>query len=72
MPGLPAIALMSPGERLDEVAQILAVGLARLKARESTKIRLFSSHLAENSLDCAGQESVHPTVSTDGEVANAR
>ena len=72
MAGLSAIALMTADERLDEVAQILATGLERLKNREIRKNGLFTSNLAENSLDCAGQQSVHPTVSNDGEQANAR
>ena len=72
MAGLAAIALMTAEQRLDEVAQILATGFERLKSREISKNGRFASSLAGNSLDCAGQESVHPTVSTDGEQANAR
>lgn len=39
---------MSAGERLDEIAEILAAGLMRLRARQSSHL---SRHCGESSLD---------------------
>jgi hypothetical protein len=47
---------LSAAERLDEIAEILAAGLMRLKARKSTPL---SAHSGESSLDCAGHQSGH-------------
>jgi hypothetical protein len=47
---------LSPAERLDELADILAAGLMRLKARQSTPL---SAHHGESSLDCVGHQSSH-------------
>jgi len=54
---------MTAAERLGAVAEILAVGLSRLKARQSSPI---SADLGESSLDCAGNQSGHANVLTDG------
>jgi hypothetical protein len=50
------LALMSPAERLDEVADILAVGLLRLKANKSSTL---SANSGESSLDCPAHQSGH-------------
>jgi hypothetical protein len=47
---------LSAAERLAEVAEILAAGLMRLRARKSTPL---SPHSGESSLDCAGHQSSH-------------
>lgn len=54
---------LSPAERLAEVAEILAAGLMRLRARKSTPL---SPHSGESSLDCAGHQSGHAHILTDG------
>jgi hypothetical protein len=48
--------LMMPAERLDEVAEILAAGLMRLKLRKSSHL---SAAPGESSLDCVGHQSSH-------------
>jgi hypothetical protein len=55
---LPASSL-SPAERLDEVAEILAAGLQRLLARQSSRL---SADRRESSLDCTGEQSGHPNA----------
>jgi len=52
---------MTPAERLAEVADILAAGLMRLRARKSTPL---SPHSGESSLDCPGHQSSHADVLT--------
>ena len=47
---------MSAPERLAEIAEILAAGLMRLRARKSTPL---SPHSGESSLDCAAHRSSH-------------
>jgi hypothetical protein len=47
---------MTPAERLDEIAEILAAGLIRLQARQSTPL---SAERGESSLDCAAHRSSH-------------
>jgi len=54
--------LMSPPERLAEIAEILAAGLVRLRARQSTP--LLPDH-GESSLDCAGDQSGHANSETE-------
>jgi hypothetical protein len=49
-------ALGSTTERLDEIAEILATGLMRLRARQSSHL---SAHSGESSLDCAAHQSSH-------------
>lgn len=51
--------LMSADERLDEVAEILATGLSRLIARQSSRL---SADAGESSLDCAADQSGHPNA----------
>jgi hypothetical protein len=58
-------ALSSPGERLDEIAEILAAGLMRLRAEKSTGLlpgeRDFSlGTLAQQSAPVAGNEGDTP------------
>jgi len=48
----------SKGERRDEIAEMLAVGLMRLMARKSSPI---SADPGESSLDLSAAESGHPT-----------
>jgi hypothetical protein len=47
---------MTAPERLAEVAEILAAGLMRLRARQSTAL---CADCGESSLDCAAQQSGH-------------
>jgi hypothetical protein len=47
---------MTAAERLDEVADILAAGLIRLRARQSSPL---SPDGGESSLDCFGYQSGH-------------
>jgi hypothetical protein len=47
---------MSAAERLAELAEILAAGLMRLRARQSTPL---SADSGESSLDCAAHQSGH-------------
>jgi hypothetical protein len=47
---------LSPDERLDEIAEILALGLMRLRARKSSEL---CGHTGESSLDCPGYQSSH-------------
>jgi hypothetical protein len=47
---------MTPAERLDEIAEILAAGLMRLKLRKSSHL---SAERGESSLDCAAHQSSH-------------
>jgi hypothetical protein len=51
--------LMTGPERLDEIAEILAAGLMRLRARQSSP--LFP-HSGESSLDCPAHQSGHAGV----------
>jgi hypothetical protein len=48
---------MSSAERLDEVAEILAAGLSRLLAKQSSPL---SADRGESSLDYTARESGHP------------
>jgi len=50
---------LSANERLVEIAEILAAGLMRLHARQSSPL---SPHSGESSLDCAGRQSGHADV----------
>jgi hypothetical protein len=58
--------LMTAAERLDEVAEILAAGLQRVLSRQSSA---QSTDFGDSSLDCAGRQSGHANVLTDGGVA---
>ena len=54
---------MTTGERLAEIAEILAAGLSRLKAGQSSAI---SADFGESFLDCPDQQSGHANVLKDG------
>jgi hypothetical protein len=54
---------MTDAERLSEVAEILARGLSRLKARQSSRL---PADFGESSLDCAAHQSGPVDVLTDG------
>jgi hypothetical protein len=58
--------LMTPAERFDEIAEILAAGILRLRRRESEK---HVSHLEKNSLDFSPDRSVHATIGKRRKVA---
>jgi hypothetical protein len=45
---------MTSSERLSELAELLALGLVRLKVRQSSGV---SGELGESSLDCSARES---------------
>ena len=55
--------LMGTDERLSEVAEILARGLVRLRARQSSAL---PADFGESLLDCAGQQSGHANVLNEG------
>jgi hypothetical protein len=57
--------LMTPEERLTEVAQILAAGLVRLRQRQFLN---GHSRLEKNSLDFSPDRSVHATARQRREV----
>jgi hypothetical protein len=46
-------------ERISEIAEILALGLMRLRTRQSSPL---SPHVGESSLDCLGHQSGHADV----------
>jgi hypothetical protein len=48
------ISKITADERISEIAEILAAGLLRLRARQSSSI---SPHLGETALDCVGVQS---------------
>jgi hypothetical protein len=52
---------MSAAERLDEIAEVLAAGLMRLRARKSTPL---SAHPGESSLDCPAHQRSHAEALT--------
>jgi hypothetical protein len=52
---------MSPTDRLDEVARLLALGYLRLRARRQTKNANYSNHLRNFGLDFSGERSVSDT-----------
>jgi hypothetical protein len=47
---------MTPAERLAELAEILAVGLMRLRAKQSSSL---PADCGESLLDCPGRQSGH-------------
>jgi len=51
-----ATALLSTPERISEIAEILAAGLMRLRARKSSRL---SPDCGESSLDCTATQSGH-------------
>jgi hypothetical protein len=50
---------LTPAERLNEIAEILATGLMRLNLRKSSPL---SPHNGESSLDCPAHQSGHADV----------
>ena len=52
---------MSPAERLDEVARLLALGFLRLRARREAEKANDPNHLREFGLDFAAEGSVCDT-----------
>jgi hypothetical protein len=54
---------MTVGERLAEVAGILAIGLIRLHGRKSSPL---SPKVGESSLDCPAYQSGHANALNDG------
>jgi hypothetical protein len=54
-------APMSPTERLDEVARLLALGYLRLRARRQAENANEANHLSEFELDFAAEGSVRDT-----------
>ena len=54
-------APMSPAERLDEVARLLALGFLRLRARRQEQKTNDPNHLREFGLDFAAEGSVMDT-----------
>jgi hypothetical protein len=55
--------VMTTPERLDEIAEILAAGLMRVRARQSTA---QSADFRDSSLDCAADQSRHADVLNGG------
>ena len=53
--------LMTPAERLDEVARLLALGFLRLRARRQEEKSNVPNHLREFGLDFRGEGSVCDT-----------
>ena len=58
--------LMTAAERLDEVAEILAAGLMRARARQSSS---QSADFGEGSLDCPAAQSGHAEALKGGGMA---
>jgi hypothetical protein len=54
---------MSPAERLDELGRILAAGLIRMKASQSSPL---SADRGESSIDLSRPQSGHATRNSDG------
>jgi hypothetical protein len=52
---------MTPAERLDEIARLLALGYLRLRARRQAQESNEPNHLSEFGLDFAGERSVSDT-----------
>jgi hypothetical protein len=59
MPNTLDAALMTPAERLDELARILAAGLIRMKASKSSSL---SADAGESSVDFSPPKSGHATA----------
>ena len=53
---------MEARERIAEIGEILALGLARLRARQSSRT---STDGGERSLDCVGHQSGHANSETE-------
>ena len=50
---------LSGDERIAEIGEILALGLTRLRARQSSEL---STHIGESSVDFAAHQSGHANV----------
>ena len=61
MPNGFRAAPMTPAERLDEVARLLALGFLRLRARRASEKSNDPNHLREFGLDFAAERSVSDT-----------
>jgi hypothetical protein len=55
---------LSAGERIDEIADILAAGLIRLHSRKSSPLFL---NIGDSSLDCPACQSGHANLDIFGE-----
>jgi hypothetical protein len=55
--------MLSPAERIDEIAEILAAGLMRLRSRKSSPL---SAAGGDSLLDCAAHPSGHADVLSHG------
>jgi hypothetical protein len=55
--------LMKPAERLDEIAEILAAGLMRVRSRKSSPLSAVGG---DSLLDCAAHPSGHADVLSHG------
>jgi hypothetical protein len=62
-PNAISSGFLSADQRLSEIAEILAAGLMRLQARQSSRL---SADRGECSVDCAAQQSGHPNVLKGG------
>jgi hypothetical protein len=61
MPNALRPDLMTPAERLDEVARLLALGFLRLRARRQAEKTNNPNHLRSFGLDFAAERSVSDT-----------
>jgi hypothetical protein len=61
-PNLLSPSAMSPPERLAEIVEVLAAGVVRLRARQSSSLL---APPGESSLDCAGDQSGHANSETE-------
>jgi hypothetical protein len=55
--------MLSPAERIDEIAEILAAGLMRLRSWKSSP---FFGYTGDSLLDCAAHPSGHADVLSHG------
>jgi hypothetical protein len=55
--------MLTPAERIKEIAEILAAGLMRLRSRKSSP---FSGYAGESSLDCTACQSGHADALSHG------
>ena len=65
----PPPDVLTPAERLDEIAEILAAGLMRLRARQSSRL---SADCGESSLDFSPDQSGHANVLRETEARSDR
>jgi len=60
---MPQREILATPDRLNEIADILATGLMRLRARQSTSL---SGVPGDSSLDCPAQQSSHANPTHGG------